>query len=107
MHQIQFASFTGLALSVKSFRSFLPVSPGFLYHSNTLTGQLSKQMPSAADPKVKSDYQAATEEIKPLGVHGTFVAVDWDSCVADGICLVSCPVKVFEWYKDPGEAGSD
>ena len=48
---------------------------------------------AAADPKVKSDYQAATEEIKPLGVHGTFVAVDWDSCVADGICLLSCPVN--------------
>ena len=60
---------------------------------------------AAADPKVKSDYQAVTEEIKPLGVHGTFVAVDWDSCVADGICLLSCPVKVFEWYKNPGETG--
>jgi NAD-dependent dihydropyrimidine dehydrogenase PreA subunit len=40
-----------------------------------------------------------------MGVHGTFVAVDWDSCVADGICLLSCPVKVFEWYKNPGETG--
>jgi NAD-dependent dihydropyrimidine dehydrogenase PreA subunit len=60
---------------------------------------------AASDPKVVSDYKANNEEIKPMGVHGTFVAVDWDSCIADGICLLSCPVKVFEWYKNPGETG--
>ena len=60
---------------------------------------------ASANPDVRAAYAARNEEIVPLGVHGTFVAVDWDSCIADGICLLSCPVKVFEWYKNPGETG--
>ncbi len=35
----------------------------------------------------------------PLGAHGTMVAVDWDSCVADGACIEACPVQVFQWYR--------
>ncbi len=72
------------------------------YHLVWGPGHLAE---AASDPKVVADYKAAGEEIKPMGVHGTYVAVDWDSCVADGICLVICPVKVFEWYKNPGETG--
>jgi NAD-dependent dihydropyrimidine dehydrogenase PreA subunit len=72
------------------------------YHLVWGPGHLAE---AASDPKVKQDYLVAGEEIKPMGIHGTFVAVDWDSCVADGICLLSCPVKVFEWYKNPGETG--
>jgi NAD-dependent dihydropyrimidine dehydrogenase PreA subunit len=34
-----------------------------------------------------------------LGIHGTMVAVDWDSCVAEGECLDVCPVQVFQWYR--------
>ena len=63
------------------------------YHLVWGPGRLAE---AASDPKVKSDYQTANEMIKPMGIHGTFVAVDWDSCIADGICLLSCPVKVFE-----------
>ncbi|MDH5417892.1 MAG: ferredoxin family protein, partial [Nitrosopumilus sp.] len=33
------------------------------------------------------------------GVSGTMVAVDWDSCVADGACIEACPVQVFQWYR--------
>jgi NAD-dependent dihydropyrimidine dehydrogenase PreA subunit len=58
---------------------------------------------AASNEKVRADYVAKGEEIKPLGIHGTYVAVDWDSCIADGACLMSCPVKVFEWYKNPGK----
>ena len=58
---------------------------------------------AASDENVKTAYAVRNEEIKPIGIHGTFVAVDWDSCIADGICLMSCPVKVFEWYKNPGK----
>ena len=36
---------------------------------------------------------------RPLGIHGTTVAVDWDSCVAEGECIDSCPVQVFQWYR--------
>ncbi len=41
-----------------------------------------------------------------LGIHGTHVAVDWDSCVADGACMDVCPVNVYEWALNPGVAGS-
>ncbi|MCS7095261.1 MAG: ferredoxin family protein [Thaumarchaeota archaeon] len=41
-----------------------------------------------------------------LGIHGSFVAVDFDSCVADGACMDVCPVNVFEWLLNPGQSGS-
>jgi len=70
------------------------------YHLMWGPGRLAE---AASDENVKKDYAAKREEIKPMGIHGTFVAVDWDSCIADGACLMSCPVKVFEWYKNPGK----
>ncbi len=27
------------------------------------------------------------------------VAVDWDSCIADGACIEACPVQVFQWNR--------
>lgn len=40
------------------------------------------------------------------GIHGTQVAIDWDSCIADGVCMDVCPVFVFEWLLNPGQAGT-
>ena len=40
------------------------------------------------------------------GIHGTQVAIDWESCVADGVCMDVCPVFVFEWLLNPGLAGT-
>lgn len=37
-----------------------------------------------------------------LGIHGKTVAVDFDICIADGVCVDVCPVSVFEWYDAPG-----
>jgi NAD-dependent dihydropyrimidine dehydrogenase PreA subunit len=37
-----------------------------------------------------------------LGIHGKMVAVDFDICIADGICISVCPVNVFEWFETPG-----
>ncbi len=54
---------------------------------------------AARNEEVKKAYAERGEEIVPLGIHGTMVAVDWDSCIADGACLDSCPVQVFEWYR--------
>ena len=48
---------------------------------------------------VKAAYEERGEEQVPLGVSGTMVAVDWDSCVADGACIEACPVQVFQWYR--------
>ena len=48
---------------------------------------------------VKDAYEARGEEQVPLGIHGTTVAVDWDSCVAAGSCMSVCPVQTFQWYR--------
>jgi NAD-dependent dihydropyrimidine dehydrogenase PreA subunit len=54
---------------------------------------------AAENPEVKAAYAARNEELVPLGVHGTMIAVDWDSCIADGSCISACPVQVFQWYR--------
>lgn len=40
------------------------------------------------------------------GIHGSQVAVDWENCTADGVCMDVCPVFVFEWTMNPGQAGT-
>jgi NAD-dependent dihydropyrimidine dehydrogenase PreA subunit len=42
-----------------------------------------------------------------LGIHGTWVAVDFDLCVADGACIDACPESVFEWRDTPGHPQSE
>gem|GEM_PF-190521 len=41
-----------------------------------------------------------------LGIHGKIVAVDFEACIADGICMDVCPVNVFEWLLNPGRSGT-
>ena len=57
------------------------------------------QTETLSDPDVVAAYAARGEEQVPLGVSGTMVAVDWDSCIADGACIEACPVQVFQWYR--------
>ena len=52
-----------------------------------------------ADSDVVAAYAARNEEQVPLGVSGTYVAVDWDSCVAAGSCFSVCPVQTFQWFR--------
>ena len=40
------------------------------------------------------------------GIHGTAVAVDFEACIADGVCMDVCPVFVFEWLLNPGQSGT-
>lgn len=47
------------------------------------------------------------EPPKKLGIHGTTVAVDWDLCNGDRICVDVCPVGVFELVDTPGHPTSD
>jgi NAD-dependent dihydropyrimidine dehydrogenase PreA subunit len=49
---------------------------------------------AAENEAVIDAYAARNEEIVPLGVHGTMVAVDWDACYAEGACIKVCPVKL-------------
>ena len=48
--------------------------------------------------QVQEAYKSRREAYVPLGVHGTYVGVNWDSCIADGSCIEACPVQVFQWY---------
>ena len=63
------------------------------------TNTAGSQAEVFADSDVVAAYAARGEEQVPLGVSGTMVAVDWDSCVADGACIEACPVQVFQWYR--------
>jgi NAD-dependent dihydropyrimidine dehydrogenase PreA subunit len=58
-----------------------------------------RQAEAAAEQNVKEAYAKRAEPLVPLGVHGTFVAVDWDSCIVDGGCIDICPVQVYQWYR--------
>jgi NAD-dependent dihydropyrimidine dehydrogenase PreA subunit len=41
------------------------------------------------------------------GIHGTNVAVDWDVCVGDGVCIDVCPVSLYDWGEAPGHSLSE
>jgi NAD-dependent dihydropyrimidine dehydrogenase PreA subunit len=58
-----------------------------------------KMAEAAESEECKKAFAERGENIEPLGVHGTMVAVDWDSCTADGACIEACPVQVFQWYR--------
>lgn len=70
------------------------------------------------DPDFKSKRQVVSEEegvkvwgpVNPptvLGIHGDVVAVDWDLCNGDEICVDICPVSVFEMVDTPGHPKAD
>ena len=54
---------------------------------------------ASKNEKTLAAYKTNGEEMVQIGVSGTMVAVDWDSCVADGACIEACPVRVFQWYR--------
>jgi NAD-dependent dihydropyrimidine dehydrogenase PreA subunit len=68
-------------------------------HYHIMWGPGREGVEAASNDEVKAAYEARGEKIVPLGVSGTMVAVDWDSCVADGACIEACPVQVFQWYR--------
>jgi len=54
---------------------------------------------ASKDENTLAAYKTHGEKMEKLGVSGTMVAVDWDSCVGDGACIEACPVQVFQWYR--------
>ena len=66
------------------------------YHFKWGPGRLAD---ASENEEVKAAYAARGEEIVPLGVSGTMVAIDWDVCIADGACIEACPVQVYQWYR--------
>jgi len=63
------------------------------------TNPNSEKPLASENDDVKAAYESHGEEIVPLGIHGTTVAVDWDSCIAAGSCFSVCPVQTFQWYR--------
>ena len=68
-------------------------------HFHIMWGPGKADAETASNDDVQAAYKARNEQHEPLGVSGTMVAVDWDSCVADGACIEACPVQVFQWYR--------
>ena len=68
-------------------------------HFHIMWGPGRSDAEAFSDADVKAAYEARGEEQVPLGVSGTTVAVDWDSCVAAGSCMSVCPVQTFQWYR--------
>jgi len=68
-------------------------------HYHVIWGPGKEGQEAANNDEVKAAYAARNEELVPLGSSGTMVAVDWDSCIADGACIEACPVQVFQWYR--------
>jgi NAD-dependent dihydropyrimidine dehydrogenase PreA subunit len=67
------------------------------------------------DPDFQTKRQVATEHnehkvwgpVNPpetLGIHGTYVAVDWDVCIGDGTCADVCPVSLYDMVDTPGNS---
>lgn len=52
------------------------------------------------------DVWGPVEPPKKLGIHGTSVAVDWDVCTGDGVCIEVCPVALYDWAETPGHPTS-
>ena len=47
------------------------------------------------------------EPPKKQGIHGTNVAVDWDACTGDGVCIDVCPVSLYDWGEAKGHPTSE
>jgi protein-S-isoprenylcysteine O-methyltransferase Ste14/NAD-dependent dihydropyrimidine dehydrogenase PreA subunit len=42
-----------------------------------------------------------------LGIRGTYVAVDWDTCTGCGTCIEVCPMQLYDWKETPGHPTSE
>jgi len=83
-----------------------PIDPDFMSKPDVypVTGEHHTHKISG-EGKDRNDADGKSYPTK-LGIHGTHVAVDWDSCIGDGACMDVCPVEVFEWELAPGTWGT-
>jgi NAD-dependent dihydropyrimidine dehydrogenase PreA subunit len=52
------------------------------------------------------DVWGPVDPPESLGIAGTDVAVDWDICEGNGVCIEVCPVQLYDWRDTPGHPGS-
>ena len=92
-----------MAIDEEFYKNLKPVEK----HNDHIVWGPGKIGAGSEDPNVKAAYEAAGKKIEPLGIHGTYVAVDFDDCEGEGTCLTTCPTTVFEWWMNPGNSGQD
>jgi NAD-dependent dihydropyrimidine dehydrogenase PreA subunit len=84
-----------------------PIDPDFLHKPDEfpITGEHNGHK-VRAEGKRRIGGDGFTPNPIANGIHGTEVGVDWDTCIADGVCLDVCPVALFEWAFNPGQMGT-
>jgi len=75
--------------------NFLPIDPDFQINRKVVGEHNGHKVWGPVDPPNK------------LGIHGENVAVDWDVCTGDGVCIDVCPVSLYEWAETPGNPLSE
>jgi protein-S-isoprenylcysteine O-methyltransferase Ste14/ferredoxin len=73
----------------------LPIDPDFQRHSKKVGKEDGIIIWGPVDPPEK------------LGIYGTYVAVDWDTCTGCGKCINVCPMHVYEWRETSGHPTSE
>lgn len=78
-----------------------PISDGIKLSMPQIDPEFSKHR-QQVDTHQEHVVFGPVEPPEVLGIHGTAVAVDFDICIADGVCIDVCPTNVFEWLETPG-----
>jgi NAD-dependent dihydropyrimidine dehydrogenase PreA subunit/protein-S-isoprenylcysteine O-methyltransferase Ste14 len=73
----------------------LPIDPDFQKKRKKIGKETGIAIWGPVDPPLK------------LGIRGTYVAVDWDTCTGCGICLEICPLQLYEWMETSGHPTSE
>jgi NAD-dependent dihydropyrimidine dehydrogenase PreA subunit len=73
----------------------LPIDPDFQKKRKIVSHHNDHNVWGPVEPPMK------------LGIHGTNVAVDWEVCTGDGICIDVCPVSLFDWADAPSHPTSE
>jgi NAD-dependent dihydropyrimidine dehydrogenase PreA subunit len=67
-------------------------------HFHFVWGPGRSDAESSTQEEVQAEHKGRGEEYVPLGVHGTMVAFDWDSCMVNGASIEACPIQMYQWY---------
>jgi protein-S-isoprenylcysteine O-methyltransferase Ste14/NAD-dependent dihydropyrimidine dehydrogenase PreA subunit len=74
---------------------FLPIDPSFRKNRKKVGYEAGIVIWGPVDPP------------QTLGIRGSNVAVDWDQCTGCGLCLNSCPMKVYDWKETASHPTSE